>query len=275
MQEKEQGAQRRPGRCMAYLRFLGRAFQTNLKAVVEYRMNFFLQFFGMMLNNATFAAFWAVLISRAGAIGGYGFVDVMFVWGFVSSAFGLAHIVFGNIHSFSRLVLEGSLDVYLLQPKDVWLNLLASRTVVSAWGDFAYGFIVLSFLPGVGMERLAIFMAMLVPAAMIFVAIFAAAESLCFFMGQTTAVSGAISEFLLSFSLYPEGIHSQAFRWVLYSILPSGFIAFVPLRIFNQVSWALVPPLWAVAIAYLGLSYGLFRLGLKRYESGNRMDARI
>jgi hypothetical protein len=43
-------------------------------------------FFGMMLNNTAFAAFWLVLIRRTGGVGGYGFSDVMLVWAFVSSS---------------------------------------------------------------------------------------------------------------------------------------------------------------------------------------------
>jgi ABC-2 type transport system permease protein len=262
-------------RLAAYARFLATAFAVNVKAVLEYRVNFILQFFGMMLNNAAFAAFWAVLISRTGAVGGYGFGDIMFVWGLVSTSFGLAHIVFGNIRGLSRIVIEGGLDVYLLQPKDVWLNLLASRTIVSAWGDFAYGFIILALLPGNGPLQWLLFLFLAIPAALVFVSIFALAESLCFFMGNSAAIASAVSEFLLTFSLYPEGVHASWYRWILYSLIPSAFVAFVPLRIFKAVDWPLVPLLWGLSLAYVALSWLVFQIGLKRYESGNRMDARI
>ncbi len=269
------GPRRRPGRLRAYARFLGAAFAVNVKSVMEYRLNFFIQFFGMMLNNAAFAAFWAVLIGKTGSVGGYGFNDVMFVWALVSSSFGLAHIAAGNIRMLGRIVLEGGLDTYLLQPKDAWLNLLASRTVVSAWGDFAYGFIVLALLPGASVQGFLLFAALVVPGALVFAASFAAAESLVFFMGNSSAVAGALSEFLLSFSLYPEGVFGKGWRWVLYSVVPSGFVAFMPLKVFKALDWPLVPVLWAVAALYIGLSYWLFSRGLRRYESGNRMDARL
>ncbi|TFG83092.1 MAG: hypothetical protein E4H20_06285 [Spirochaetales bacterium] len=259
----------------AYGRFLRAAFAVNVKSVLEYRVNFFIQFFGMMLNNAAFAAFWAVLIARAGAVGGYGFDDVMFVWGLVSTSFGLAHIVAGNVRMLGRIVMEGGLDVYLLQPKDVMVNLLASRTVVSAWGDFAYGFIVLALLPGTNAASVALFCAMAVPGAVVFAATFAAAESLAFFMGNSQAIASALSEFMLSFSLYPEGVFGRSYRWVLYSLVPSAFVAFVPLRIFRSMDWKLLPLLWLVAAAYAFLSYWLFCLGLRSYESGNRMDTRL
>ncbi|OHD21869.1 MAG: hypothetical protein A2Y38_01025 [Spirochaetes bacterium GWB1_59_5] len=251
------------------------AFLVNVKATLEYRVNFILQFFGMMLNNAAFAAFWKVLLNRVGTVGGYGFSDVMLVWALVSSSFGLAHIVFGNVRQLGRIIMEGSLDVYLLQPKDVWLNVLASKTIVSAWGDFAYGYIVLAMMTGTELERLALFTALIIPGALIFAATFAAADSLAFFIGNATAVSSALTEFMLSFSLYPEGVYGAGLRWMLYSIVPSGFVAFLPLRVFRALDWRLVPVLYLIAGVYVMLSYRLFNFGLKRYESGNRMDARV
>ncbi len=266
---------KKKGRFKAYARFMLAAFGANVKSVLEYRVNFFIQFFGMMLNNAAFAAFWSVLLQKTGSVGGYGFDDVMFVWALVSTAFGIAHVVLGNIRSLSRIVISGGLDVYLLQPKDVLLNLLASRTVVSAWGDFAYGYIVLALLPGATVEKFLLFTALAIPGALIFAAVFSAAESLVFFMGNSGAISSALSEFLLSFSLYPEGVFGKEMRLARYLLVPAGFTAFVPLRIYAALDWKLVPLLWGVAIGYAAISYFIFHRGLRRYESGNRMDARI
>ena len=262
-------------RTRAYARFLGASFRANFLAVIEYRANFLLQVFGMMLNNGAFALFWGVLIDRTGGIGGYGFTDVMFVWAVVSSAFGLAHVLFGNIRNLGRIVMQGELDLYLLQPKDVFLNVLASKTIVSAWGDLAYGFIVAALLPGFGPGRLLLFCLLTATGAAIFAATFAAAESLAFFMGNSQAISGAVTEFLLSFSLYPETIFDQGMRWLFYTILPSGFIAFVPLAVYKSLDWRPAPLLVLVAALYAGLSYALFRAGLRRYESGNQMGSRV
>ncbi len=262
-------------RIKAYARFLGASFRANFLAVIEYRANFLLQVFGMMLNNGAFALFWGVLLGRTGGIGGYEFTDVMFVWAVVSAAFGLAHVAFGNIRNLGRIIMQGELDLYLLQPKDVFLNVLASKTIVSAWGDLAYGLLVAALLPGFGAQRFLLFCVLTVTGAVIFASTFAAAESLAFFMGNSQAISGALSEFLLSFSLYPETIFDKGMRWLFYTILPSGFIAFVPLAVYRDLDWTLVPVLIVVALLYAALAYALFRAGLKRYESGNQMGARV
>jgi ABC-2 type transport system permease protein len=265
----------RRGKLRWYLRFLGTSFSVNLQAAMEYRVNFLVQVFGMMLNNAAFALFWGVLIGKVGKVGGYGFEDVMRIWALVSTSFGLAHVIFGNVRSIGQIVQRGELDSYLLQPKDVLLNLLASRTIVAAWGDFLYGYLVLALLPGTSLVTLALFSFLAVTGAIVFASTFTVTESLCFFLGDASGVSGAMMEFLLSFSLYPEGIFGKGMRWVFYTIVPSGFIAFLPRAALEAMDWSLAPLLLAAALAYAAASYGLFRLGLRRYESGAQMGSRI
>ncbi len=266
---------RRRGRARAYAAFLGASFSANLKSVLEYRGNFLIQVFGMMLNNAAFALFWGVLIERTGGVGGYTFADVMIVWALTSTSFGLAHVVAGNVRSLGDIIQRGELDVYLLQPKDAFVNVLCSRTIVSAWGDFLYGYLVLFLLPGVGPAKLLLFTVLAVLGAVFFASAFSAAESLAFFLGNAKAISGALQEFLISFSLYPETVFGERMRWLFYTLLPSGFIVFVPLAAYKAMDWRLVPLLALAAAAYAALSYGLFRAGLRRYESGNLMGTRL
>jgi ABC-2 type transport system permease protein len=199
----------------------------------------------------------------------------MLIWALVSTSYGLAHVIFGNVRSLGQIVQGGELDLYLLQPKDVFLNVLASRTIVSAWGDFLYGFIVLAIVPGVGLDRFLLFSLLACSGAIIFAATFAWAESLCFFLGDASGISNAVTEFMLSFSLYPESIFGKGMRWIFYTILPSGFIAFLPLSALKSMDWRLAPALFGAAALYALASYGFFRLGLKRYESGNQMGSRI
>jgi ABC-2 type transport system permease protein len=263
------------GRIRAYATFLRASFAANLKSVLEYRANFLVQVIGMMLNNAAFALFWGFLIDRTGGVGGYSFSDVMTVWALVSTSFGLAHVVAGNVRNLGNIIQRGELDVYLLQPKNAYINVLCSRTIVSAWGDFAYGYIVLCLLPGLGFGSLALFTVLSILGAFVFAAAFSAAECLAFFLGNSRAISNALQEFLLSFSLYPETVFSERMRWIFYTVLPSGFIVFVPLAAYKAMNWGLVPILALAAAAYTAASYAIFTVGLRRYESGNLMGTRL
>jgi ABC-2 type transport system permease protein len=113
-----------------------------------------------------------------------------------------------------------------------------------------------------------------VTGAVILAAAFSAAESLAFFLGDASAISGSMGEFLLSFSLYPETIFGPELRWLFYTLFPSGFIAFIPLAAIRGLSWGLLPLLVLVALLYAFLAWRLFRAGLRRYESGNQMGSR-
>lgn len=106
------------------------------------------------------------------------------------------------------------------------------------------------FRGGTGPERLALFTLLALSGAVIFAAVFSAAESLTFFLGNTGSLSQALTEFLLSFSLYPETVFDPGMRWIFYTLLPSGFIAFVPLAVYRNLDWPLVPVLLAAALVY-------------------------
>ena len=161
----------------AYLRLFREVFVANLASVLEYRVSFLLQFFGMMLNNASFLVFWTVLIGHTGTIGGWGFSDVLFLWALGPAAFGLAHVVFGNVRQIGTLIVQGDLDVYLLQPKDVLFHSLISRTVTSAWGDLIYGFVLLPFLT-VDPLKMLLFAVFTITGALVFVGTFGLVQSL-------------------------------------------------------------------------------------------------
>lgn len=257
----------------AYLRLFGAYFKANLQAAMEYRANFLLQVFGMALNNAAFIVFWRVLIDRTGGVGGYSFEDVMFLWALASAAFGLGHVLFGNARSIGKTIIEGGLDVYLLQPKDVFFSLISARSVMSAWGDLLYGYVL--FVSVLGWGGLGLFSLFVATGALLYTATFAMAESLSFFFGNAQGVSGAVFEFLLSFTLYPETIFGPQVRWIIYSLIPAGFIVFVPLAVFTSFDWWLLAAVLAASVVYMVAARLVFKAGLRRYESGNLIGTRM
>lgn len=250
-------------------------FKLNLSASVEYRGSFIIQVFGMMLNNLAFVFFWSVIFEKVSNVSGYEFKDVMFIWALASAAFGFAHIVFGNIHSVGSIIINGELDAYLLQPKDVYINVLCSRTSISAWGDLAYGLILFVIISGLSPVKWLMFIGFVIFGGLLMGSIMAAAQTMTFYMGNATSIGRLVTEFLLTFTLYPESIYKGAVRWVIYSLLPAGFITYMPLRVMKYFSWESLCVLILVDIAYIIACYGFFRMGLKRYESGNLIGTKL
>lgn len=264
---------------MAVRRHLGLIwsyFRLNLSAAMEYRGSFWLQVFGMAINNASFVFFWWVAFSKIGqAVAGYTFGDVMFIWAVTSSAFGFSSVLFGNVNRISRIVMTGELDNYLLQPRNVLVNVAASRTQVSAWGDLIYGYILLALTNGLSFAGVGLFTLFVLLGGVVIASTTALFHSLTFFLGNAERIAGMAFEGLISFCIYPDKIFTGFVRTLIYTAIPAGFISHIPLQLYRSLDWGKLALLMAAAALYAGLAFFVFRAGLKKYESGNLIVTRL
>lgn len=244
-------------------------FKFNISSVMEYRVSFLVQSFGMILNNAAFIFFWWILFNNVSSIGGYSFKDEMMLWAITSSSFGLCFISFGNVTQITRMILNGELDTYLLQPKDPLTNIVCSRTVVSAWGDFLYGIILFFFIKGFDMSGFLLFLLFCITGALLYASVLVSFHALSFFSGNTEGLANLVIEFLISFTIYPEGIFRGGVKFILYTVIPAVFIVYIPASVIKQFSITMMLEVLGVAVIWVVIAYFIFYQGLKKYESGN------
>lgn len=244
-------------------------FKFNLSASMEYRTSFILQTFGMIINNASFIFFWGVLFNNVNSIGGYGFKDVMLLWSISSTSFGLTFVLFGNVRRITEMIINGELDSYLLQPKEVLINIIASNTVVSAWGDIFYGLILFLFMYKFNIYYLTLFLLFNITATFLFTSILIVANSLTFYIGNGQGISNLVFEFLITFSIYPEGIYKGFAKFIIFTIIPAAFVSLIPVKILKVFSFKWILILLFIVILWSIFAYVIFYRGLKKYESGN------
>ena len=60
--------------------------------------------------------------------------------------------------------------------------------------------------------------------------------SSAFWFERSENFARVLWEAMLTFSLYPEGIFPVAVRVITYTVLPSAFIVYVPVRILKEVN---------------------------------------
>ncbi|MBM7615680.1 ABC transporter permease [Alkaliphilus hydrothermalis] len=257
------------------LKLIGMYFKFNLAASMEYRASFLTQTFGMVLNNSTFIFFWWILFNNVKEIGGYGFKEVMIIWGIASTSYGLTFVLFGNIRRISQMIINGELDSYLLQPKDVLINIISSSTVISAWGDIFYGLILFIGVYGFDLIGLGLFIFFCFTGMIFFASVMICANTLTFYMGDSRGITGLIFEFMITFSIYPEGIHNSYTKLIIYTLLPSAFISLVPVRLMTDFSWNWFLLLMGALVGWSVFTYWLFMKGLQKYESGNLIVSKL
>jgi ABC-2 type transport system permease protein len=269
MRRKRTGRNRIP-------QLIGHYFRFNLSANMAYKASFLIQVFGMVLNNSAFILFWFFLFERiGGTIGGYAFDDVMFLWSLAALGFGMSVVVFGNTTYISRIIYSGELDVYLLQPKPVLPNLLVSRMIVSGWGDIAYGLILFAATQPQTLLSWALFLFFSLMMMLVLTAVRTLYHSLTFFFGNAESFAQMAGEMMITFMLYPGSIFRGVPMWVLHSLIPAALVGYIPVRVFREFDPLLALVVTAADTAVIGAAVLLFHLGLRRYESGNRMGTRL
>lgn len=257
-------------------KLIGLYFKVNLASALEYRSSFLMQVFGMALSNGTFVFFWWIAFAQIGGrIGGYDFNDVMFIWALTSTAFGVAHILFANMNRLTRLIISGELDTFLLQPKDILVSLLCSKTSLSAWGDFLYGFILIALTQGNSVMVWLMFLLGVVTGGLLITAICVTAHTFTFYLGDASLIGNMALEFVTNFCIYPEGIYRGFIRVLMLSVIPTSFIVHIPLKLARSFNPLLLVVLLTVSFFYCFLAYKFFYRGLKRYESGNLLITRL
>lgn len=246
----------------------------NLMSAMEYRAAFLLQVFGMALNNVIFLFFWWVLFTRLPVIHGWTMPKVATIFGLVALAFGLANGLFGNCMRIASIVVTGDLDYYLALPADPLLHLIVSRTQISAWGDAISGLGIFIFLVPGSLVKLPLFLLYSAIGALIFVGFSVIVGSLAFFLDQSQDITGYLYNAMISFSLYPIDIFPRIVRLLLYTLIPAAMVGALPARLLYEFRWEWLAAMVGFAALILFCARRLFTLGLRRYESGNRVTVR-
>lgn len=256
------------------LGFLAHYVRANFQVALEYRVSFWAQVFAMALNDAMWIGFWAIFFSRFSVVRGYRFEDLVTVWAVVALAFGLATGLFGNAWRFATQVAQGELDFYLVMPKPVLLHVIVSRMSVSAWGDALFGIGVFVVLVRPSPTTLALYLVLSLTAMVIFVSYGIAANALAFWLGNAEGVARELQNALLIFSTYPSSLFTGGVRVVLFTVVPAGLVAYVPVELLRDWSWPRAAVLVAMAAGSAALATLVFHAGLRRYESGNLLAMR-
>ena len=116
----------------------------NIMMQMVNKVTFITNILFMILNNASFIIQWIILFNIKNEIGGYNIKQIILLWGLASSVYGYSRVMFGRAFNISELIINGQLDTFLVQPKNVFLSVITSDSKISAIGDLIYGYICLT-----------------------------------------------------------------------------------------------------------------------------------
>lgn len=254
----------------ANLSFAAALLTTNLKAATALRGAFVVQVVFMMVNNLTFFVFWWALMRRVPVLRGWQLADIQVLFGIVAAGFGLTVTLAGGVRHLSRMIDDGELDTLLAQPKPVLLHALGLRLQPSGFGDLLSGLAFIAWSGQVSWRAAPLVLLAIVASATVVLACGVVFHSLTFWLGNVDTAARQLWELLITFALYPEPLFGGALRLVLFTVLPAGFVGYVPARLAHRPTAALVAFTVSAALAYLLVAAAVFERGVKRYASGSR-----
>ncbi|MBK8987416.1 MAG: ABC-2 family transporter protein [Chloroflexi bacterium] len=260
----------------AELTFLRALAGVNLASAMEYRASFISQIIGMLINNGIYFVFWIIFFNQFGTVRGYNVDEIFLLFAIATLGYGLGFMFAGNTRQYlAYLIAQGRLDYYLVFPRNLLLHVIFSRMTVSTVGDVVFGLIAYSFTGRFTLVEIGLFLITAVLSAIIFVGYSVISGSLAFYMGAAQYASQQMTNAMLTFALYPNGLFSGAARVMLYTIIPAAFVAAVPVDIVRFQDGRLLLLLIGTAVIIWLIAIAMFYYGLRRYESGSAINVNL
>ena len=228
----------------------------------------------MILNNACFIVQWIILYSLKEEVGGYSLKQILLLWGIAASTYGFSHFFFKEAFNLTETINTGKLDAYLIQPKNVLISCITSGVEVSALGDILYGIIML-ILYGLSFKNVLLFLLFSILGGLTVTSIAVISGSLSFWFGKIEIVSNTINSLMVSFATYPEGIFKGIIKILFYTIIPIGYVNFMPIEVITEYNLVKFTIIVISTLFFISFSFIIFYRGLKKYNSSNLMNVRM
>lgn len=229
----------------------------------------------MVLNNLIFFSIWWIFFREFKTVADWRFEDMIVLMGIGLGSYGLMGICFGGIKKLSLIILNGDLDPFMTQPKNVLLHIAGSKSYAKGWGHLITGLILLFSRGVVSPLYIPLTLLCILTGSIVFTSINIIAHSLAFWMGSIENVSKKYCDALFLFTLYPTNIYSGILQIVMFTIMPAGVITFLPVELVRNFSWIQLLLFICISMSFFLIAFLTFNAGLKRYESGNKFGVRL
>ena len=256
-------------RLVAFRRFLSGYIGANFQSALEYRLSFATQVFAMLLNDCMWLIFWLAYFGKFQLVAGWGRDEIVMLWAIVAAGYGLGTALCGNLFRLAGMIVRGEMDFFLALPKPVLTHALISRMNLTAPGDILFGLLGFGLIVQPSALQWLLFVLLTITTALIFVGFGVITQSLSFWLGNAEGLAQQLANALITFSTYPTVIFGGAVKLALFTVIPAGFIAYVPVQLLREFSLPLLSWLLAFVIGIVAAGWLVFRAGLRHYESGN------
>ena len=258
-----------------YLRLYRVLIAQFFKVVLQSKVDFLMGLFGFFFSQIAGILFLYLVFEQIPHLQGWSLDQLIFIYGFAQIPRGIDHLFTDNIWLVAwRLVVNGDFDRYMLRPMNVFFQVIAEKLQPDALGELLVGSILVVYAGARGVAvwsvgRAVLFFVSILAGALIYTSIKLFFASFSFWIKR----SGPFLQFayeLANFAKYPTEIYHKGIRFIITWVIPFAFVAYLPASYFLGAGGGGVSAILAecaIAAVFWCIAYGLFRYGLRRYES--------
>lgn len=248
-----------------------------IRSRMQYRSDFLTGILGVFILSGVNIALIAVLLGRFKSLQGWGFWDIVLLYGMWLICHSINAMFFWHLSTLEDDIVHGRLDQYLTRPCSPLLQFLGREFNYVGVADLLFG--ITAFATAYTRLSLAwkpldwgYFAAAIVFGAAIEISIILILASTSFWLGRSRALLGVVLQVSHLTPQYPLDIFGYSVRVFITAFVPFAFMNYYPLTVLlgkpNALGVWWVPfiaPLNATVLAMLG--YTLWRRGLAVYTS--------
>jgi ABC-2 type transport system permease protein len=246
-----------------------------IKTRLEYKADFLLGLFtGLLMHGVTLVFIDVLFAEKAMTLNGWTKAEVFFIYGFSIFPLNLFFAFFSNLYMVSGYyIIEGNFDRILLRPLNTLFQILLERVRVESLIGLLVGGAIMAVASRQmqlewGLRQFLLLGGLTFCGLFIYAGVFTALASLSFWWPDRMGLMPPVYN-MIAFGKYPVTIYNPLLQFVLKWIIPFAFVAFFPATEFlNREAFRFyvwMTPVVSLVTACVG--FGLWRLGVRRYES--------
>jgi len=256
-------------------RFFWTLLKTNISHTMSLKLNFAIESVMMIANDLIMFATWVILFHQFREINGWNIHHLMLMTAIVMCAYSIYSFCFkGVARTLAGYIERGELDTFILQPRNILLNVSGSRSSPSALGDLGAGLILLVWSGLVSWQTLPLLIFCIFTGFLVFFSLGIFIGSLAFYMRDVEGWGDQITNIFLHLSTQPGSIYTGGLRLFLMFVIPAGTVTFMPVEVITNPTLAGVLTLAGITSVFFLAAIWFFYRGLRRYESGNSFGIR-
>jgi ABC-2 type transport system permease protein len=255
-------------RPVGFIRTVSITLRASLREAWGNRGGMFIEMGMMIVNDAVWLIFWGLFFRITPVVNGWEYRDTLLLQACLTVAGGISLGVFSNARHIGPLALNGEIDAALTLPSHPLAHLIARRIDAIFLGDFVFGITMFFVACQPTMVRTLWFFGCALLASVLITSFMVLTSSTAFFTGRPEGGELSFHGIVL-FAAYPIDLVGGSAKMLLYTVIPSAFVASVPVRLINEPDLGRLATMVGVTCCFALLSVWVFTIGLRRYTSGS------